>query len=690
MKSRFQRILGVSMKMLAVCVLLFGASMRATAAGALEHGSADLSEYILQSGGFRDYTYEMQAEEDGRYTAEAPLYLAPGDEESVKAVILNALQQRQESIRIASYGIHKDAVYVIYTKVINEHPELFYVNTYLSWSYNPSSGNVTTLYPSYDETYTDEDVTLFNHTVAEIISGVDASWPAIEKILYLHDYLVTNAEYDTTYSRYNAYNALVEGSSVCQGYSLAFKCLMNQIGVGCDIVTSQELRHAWNLIELGGEYFYVDATWDDPLGCNDLYCGHTNFMVDRDGIIATGHDSTDWVCKISTADAYNSIPGSARYNDFFWKSVRTAIPLVGTKAGVLQGDKMRVYDLADGTYVDHKITKGKWYCWNSSSYYRDSYASAVACEGAFYYNTSTEIYCLELDGTNTLVYTLSDAEQEIGYLYAMQCVGRNIYYFLQTEPYGDFTGVALLRMITPVDEFVIRMYQQCLSREPDAAGLAGWAEQLESGRMNGAQVAEAFVFSDEMLSKNLSDEAFVKVLYRAMMGREADAAGLAGWLKELTNDYSTRSEVTKAFVESSEFTGICSAYGIVRGDFAASGDIERFVSRFYTICLGRPADQKGLWGWVGQLKNRQMNGAQIAEAFFFSAEFTDKNVSDEAYVDLLYRTILGREADAAGRSGWVEQLMSSRMTHRDMLGAFIVSDEFTRLCARYGIERGSL
>ena len=134
MKSRFQRILGVSMKLLAVCVLLFGASMRATAAGALEHGSADLSEYILQSGGFRDYTYEMQAEEDGRYTAEAPLYLAPGDEESVKAIILNALQQRQESIRIASYGIQQTSVYAIYTKVLNEHPELFYVTSALSWN----------------------------------------------------------------------------------------------------------------------------------------------------------------------------------------------------------------------------------------------------------------------------------------------------------------------------------------------------------------------------------------------------------------------------------------------------------------------------------------------------------------------------------------------------------------------------
>ena len=241
-----------------------------------------------------------------------------------------------------------------------------------------------------------------------------------------------------------------------------------------------------------------------------------------------------------------------------------------------------------------------------------------------------------------------------------------------------------------VRDFVTRMYGQCLSREPDEAGLAGWTEQLMTAQMNGAQIAEVFVFSDEMLQKNLSDEEFVRVLYRAMLGREADETGLAGWSKELANEYSTRSEVTKAFVESAEFTAICESYGILRGEYRAVGSIERFVSRFYTECLGRPADQTGYRGWVKQLQHGYVNGAQIAESFFFSEEFVNKKVSDEGYVETLYRTILGREADEAGLAGWAEQLQNSRMTRRDILKALIESHEFTGLCETYGIERGSL
>ena len=241
-----------------------------------------------------------------------------------------------------------------------------------------------------------------------------------------------------------------------------------------------------------------------------------------------------------------------------------------------------------------------------------------------------------------------------------------------------------------INSFVTRMYEQCLSREPDQAGLDGWAGQLDNGSMNGATIAQAFVFSNEMLDKNLSDAEFVKVLYRSMMGREADKAGLAGWVSQLRGGYMSRSEVTEAFVESIEFTALCERNGILRGDYVSVGDIERFVTRFYTICLGRQADQKGHWGWVVNLRDQNMNGAQIAEAFFFSEEFVGKNVSDEAYVDLLYRTIMGREPDEAGKSGWVNELKKGYITRKDMLKAFIESNEFTRLCAGYGIERGSL
>ncbi len=260
---------------------------------------------------------------------------------------------------------------------------------------------------------------------------------------------------------------------------------------------------------------------------------------------------------------------------------------------------------------------------------------------------------------------------------------------------NEFSTYALAykdtKTLSPVEAFVSRMYQQCLSRDPDQNGLEGWVSQLEGGYMNGAQIAEQFVFSNEMLKKNLSNEEFVNVLYRAMMGREADVAGRTGWVNELNNGYLTRSQVTKAFVESTEFTNICSEYGIVRGDYDASvAPIEHFVTRFYTLCLERDPDQEGMYGWVNNLKHQYMNGAQIAEAFIFSDEFVGKNVSDEKYVELLYNTLLGRPSDENGKKGWVGELQGGYMTRRGMMKAFIDSIEFGDICEEYGITRGTV
>ena len=242
-----------------------------------------------------------------------------------------------------------------------------------------------------------------------------------------------------------------------------------------------------------------------------------------------------------------------------------------------------------------------------------------------------------------------------------------------------------------VQQFVTRMYQQCLSRDPDESGLDGWERQLSIGNMNGAQIAEAFVFSQELLSKTLSNSDFVENLYVAMMGRPSDAAGKAGWVEQLENGNLSRSEVTKSFVESTEFSGICADYGIVRGTYDASiAPIEKFVERLYKLCLERNADQAGLYGWVGNLKNGNMNGAQMANSFFFSDEFVNKNVSNEKYVELLYNTLMGRPADADGKAGWVSQLQGGHMDRKAVMKAFIESTEFTGICANYGIVRGTL
>ena len=75
---------------------------------------------------------------------------------------------------------------------------------------------------------------------------------------------------------YTAYGALVANSRnqantcVCDGYSYAYEYLLQQAGITCTRVggyagsdpDSME-AHSWNLVQLDGEWYEVDATWDD-------------------------------------------------------------------------------------------------------------------------------------------------------------------------------------------------------------------------------------------------------------------------------------------------------------------------------------------------------------------------------------------------------------------------------------------
>ncbi len=115
-----------------------------------------------------------------------------------------------------------------------------------------------------------------------------------------------------------------------------------------------------------------------------------------------------------------------------------------------------------------------------------------------------------------------------------------------------------------VTGFVRRLYQVCLDRAPDAGGLNNWTAQLWNHSASGRKVAYGFIFSSEFKGKNYSNTAYVKQLYRAFMGREYDAAGLADWVGRL-NRGASREDVFNGFAGSQEFTRICQSYGIVRG-----------------------------------------------------------------------------------------------------------------------------
>lgn len=74
-----------------------------------------------------------------------------------------------------------------------------------------------------------------------------------------------------------------------------------------------------------------------------------------------------------------------------------------------------------------------------------------------------------------------------------------------------------------------------------------------------------FIFSDEFLQKDLSSEEYVKVLYRTFMGREADVAGLNGWIEVLESGREDRMKVLEGFSDSVEFAGILESFGLSTG-----------------------------------------------------------------------------------------------------------------------------
>ncbi len=242
--------------------------------------------------------------------------------------------------------------------------------------------------------------------------------------------------------------------------------------------------------------------------------------------------------------------------------------------------------------------------------------------------------------------------------------------------------------------FVERLYVLILDREPDAPGFEAWCNQLKSGNNTGAELIYGFVWSDEFKNRNFSDDEYVTILYRAILGREPDAEGKADWLGILNEGFS-RLMVCSQFVDSQEFKNMCAESGIVAGHIPLTNivdknqQIARFVNRLYELVLGRKSDRTGLEDWTRVLAEQNQTAAHVVEGFVKSPEFLEKNLSNEAYVNVLYRTLLDREADAVGLSEWVE-LLNQGYPKDHILKGFVESDEFTKLCAQYGIVRGTI
>ena len=113
-------------------------------------------------------------------------------------------------------------------------------------------------------------------------------------------------------------------------------------------------------------------------------------------------------------------------------------------------------------------------------------------------------------------------------------------------------------------------------------------------------------------------------------------------------------------------------------DFDLSTDRRTMVYRLYCSVFLRLPDQRGFDYWVSLASRQNMAGSEIAAQFITSGEFQQRygSLDDHAFLDLVYRNVLGRRPDARGYAYWDGVLAQPRFGRNDLMLYFSDSDEF--------------
>ncbi len=302
----------------------------------------------------------------------------------------------------------------------------------------------------------------------------------------------------------------------------------------------------------------------------------------------------------------------------------------------------------------------------------------------------TFAYCRKLSGVllpSEIKFIGSLAFDSCNSLTDVYCVGDEdnwIFKMVQNS-----TNSIKLHYMGNLKDFVDRMYSVALGRDYDAVGLNGWVRQLVHETHDGAGLAKEFVLGEEFALRNLTDEQYVDTLYATFFNREADAAGKELWLATLKNG-ATREYVLSQFVNLDEFTLLCADYGINRGVMFEDGSVAapglpQFVARLYGQVLGRASDAAGLYNWTNALYVKAVTAEEAAVNFFTSEEYQLKNTDSTTFVTELYSVFMDREADAEGLAFWVSCLEEQGASREWVIAEFAKSAEFKTIAAKYGL-----
>ena len=306
-----------------------------------------------------------------------------------------------------------------------------------------------------------------------IIRKMDDSFSYVDKLLFIHDYFVQNFSYqlkdtktndtntndtntddtntddtntdDTNTKDTNAdmYRFFKYGCGVCQAYTLAYKGILNRLGIENTVAISDVGNHIWNVAKLeDGSYYHIDCTQDDPLYEYDNseyalpgFVSHNLFLLSDEKMLEQGGSHINWY----TIPYYQSTVtcNNTRFDDAEWRNTIGAFSLVGDKwYAITPTLPTDVYSFSKGTLENKTLVntyRGMWSGYNPQR-------CVVNIGNLIYFSDPYEVVCYDVltDKFTTVINTGN--ERLYGCFYAGQ--GQLGYYFVdyfqQSMPTSTF------------------------------------------------------------------------------------------------------------------------------------------------------------------------------------------------------------------------------------------------------------
>lgn len=190
------------------------------------------------------------------------------EEQRVYRELLKGIRAREKEFYLTISD--DDSIDRSYHAVLKDHPEIFWVHNrekIYKTTYSDSDYCVFTPGYTYTDSEIDEIQTAMEQSFQEVRALIPEDAGDYEKVRIVYTYVIDHTQYQTGEDDQSIAGVFWKKSAVCAGYAGAVQYLLERLDIPCIYVDGSTKGstegHAWDIVKIDQEYYYVDATNGD-------------------------------------------------------------------------------------------------------------------------------------------------------------------------------------------------------------------------------------------------------------------------------------------------------------------------------------------------------------------------------------------------------------------------------------------